>query len=77
MENKMWYYNYRKKQKNKNKKAEVNTMITVMTKEREEMINKVIGRYGFEARETINFAKVCEQSIDDNNVKRIYDYLMR
>ena len=52
-------------------------MITMMTREREEMIDNVIRRYGFEARETINFARVCEQSINDNSIKRVYDYLMR
>jgi hypothetical protein len=73
----MWYYNYRKKQENQKRKREVDTMITPMNKEREEMIDKVIGRYGFEARETINFARVCERSIDDVNVRKVFEALMK
>lgn len=48
-----------------------------MSKEREKMLNNVIRKYGFEVRETINFAVVCEKSATDAQVKKVYDYLMK
>jgi hypothetical protein len=51
--------------------------MTMMTKEREQMLDEVIKRYGFEAKETVNFARVCEHSIDDNNVKKVFKALMK
>lgn len=49
-----------------------------MTRTREQMIDRVIRRYGFEARETIMFCKLCESVYTkDENIEIVYNHLMR
>lgn len=43
---------------------------------REQMMDNVIARYGFETRETINFCFLCER-VCDSEVQKVYDYLMK
>lgn len=40
------------------------------------MMDKVIKRYGFGAKETINFCKLCETTPLER-VQRVYEYLMK
>lgn len=43
---------------------------------REEMLDKVITRYGFEVEETINFAYLCEHGTNQQ-VAETYEKLMK
>lgn len=48
-----------------------------MSKERKQMIDKVIRRYGFEASETIMFCTACEDDdFNDNEIVALYNNLM-
>lgn len=45
---------------------------------REQMMDKVVRRYGFEVEETLAFCRMCENdSFSDDEVKAIYNSLMR
>ncbi len=45
-------------------------------KSREEMMDDVIRRYGFEAEITILFCKACEECISNSTIRWIYLMLM-
>lgn len=51
-------------------------MTNYMDTNREEMIDKVIRKYGFEVDETIRFAVACERVKSDEAIERRFKRLM-
>lgn len=46
---------------------------TVISKRRNKMLNEVIKKYGFEAKQTLVFARLCETCKNEHIVKAMYN----